>query len=102
MKAEWRPPSQHQLDFVLEGLRLRANRHGDDFEPEFGKVRIRCFDPHKHKKGDAHPSAIYGSGRYGCLRILCENCGLGDMAPGGLTVAEIAEMKERNGLPRLR
>jgi hypothetical protein len=68
------------------------------------KLRVRCFQPQKHKNGDAHPSAVYHLGK--CIycpvcgfkeseRRLAQRLGISNME-GGLTLQGLAEAK---GLP---
>lgn len=89
---------------ILEGLSKRAVVNGDDFQLKGSKVPVRCFNPDKHKNGDAHPSAIYYLGKYlycpvcgfkeGQKRI-AERMGIGEVE-GGLTLSALAIAK---GLP---
>ena len=89
-------------DRVVEALRERAKRYGDDFDASDGRVTVRCFDPDKHQNGDAHPSAFYAYGKY----IVCPVCSfkagetkLADLlgigpTKKGLTLRELAERKK--------
>jgi len=94
-------------DAIVEALRHRATEYGDACEfkrKSPHKLQVRCFQPEKHKNGDAHPSAVYHLGKY----VYCQVCGFKESErklairlgvgtlESGLTLQMLAEAK---GLP---
>ena len=93
---------------IIEVLEKRAEEKGDEFRLKGNRVQVRCFDPDRHKNGDAHPSSFYYLGKYIVCRVcgfkesekkLAVRLGIGEVE-GGLTLAALAHEKElADGLP---
>ena len=87
-----------QTQVVLEALRARAMRRGDEFHESGGEVKVGCFNPDDHRNRDADPSASYVLGKYLVCRVcdlklgerrLAEKLGIGSIK-SGLTLEQLA------------